>query len=322
MFAEKGVRRKDERTQMMKSFHTYFRVYILTSVCTSYPQLSMSSSSTSAIQTSLPTSSSQMTYKKVHNPILTFDLNSHSKFIMYDSPPNKKQKNNLKASFDDELLSPLTQVFSQPETKDDHTTVNDFTLTNKNEVTNDNINLEDCNPNYKKDNNNNTNDDKKDKYSDSSDTDMKPSSLILTPPYLGYKDRRALQPPEMPFRKPSNIKEASIDFTAICPHCKHMVCDGTTLSTFIGDHLDFSLDDYFDAKESFVNCYFLLKDYECFQSTRFTNPDITYQKENIPACVENAFDEYYEKGSTTFNKNRLKQIKENFEHVIEDDSSK
>ena len=93
-----------------------------------------------------------------------------------------------------------------------------------------------------------------------------------------------------------------------------MVCDGTTLSTFIHDRIDFSLEDYFEAKGAFLDCYHLLKDFECFQHTRFTNPDVMYkERDNIPLCVEDAFNQYYNKGFTTFNKNRLKQIEKNWE---------
>ena len=51
----------------------------------------------------------------------------------------------------------------------------------------------------------------------------------------------------------------------------------------------------------------MLKDYECFQDTRFTNPDVVNERK-VPSCVEDAFEQYYQKGYTMFNKNRLNQI--------------
>ena len=37
------------------------------------------------------------------------------------------------------------------------------------------------------------------------------------------------------------------------------------------------------------------------------------ERDNIPLCVEDAFNQYYNKGFTTFNKNRLKQIEKNWD---------
>ena len=92
-----------------------------------------------------------------------------------------------------------------------------------------------------------------------------------------------------------------------------MVCDGTTLSTFIHDRIDFSVEKYIETKGAFLDCYQLLKDFECFQHTRFTNPDVIHDGLVAPACVEDAFEQYYQNGNTSFNKSRLLQIAKRLE---------
>ena len=87
-----------------------------------------------------------------------------------------------------------------------------------------------------------------------------------------------------------------------------MVCDGTTLSSFIHKWLDIDLANYYEAKSNFIHTYLMLKEFELFQRTRYTNPDIEFGRAgDAPKCVYVAFEEYFENGDTKFNRNRMLQ---------------
>ena len=105
----------------------------------------------------------------------------------------------------------------------------------------------------------------------------------------------------------------NMNFTKICPHCNLMVCDGTTFSAFIHKWIDIEADNYFDARCSFMDHYIMLKEFELFQRTRYTNPDVEFARSgDVPKCVYAAFEEFFETGDTKFNKSRaVQRIKHN-----------
>lgn len=87
-----------------------------------------------------------------------------------------------------------------------------------------------------------------------------------------------------------------------CPFCKQVICEGTTLSTFINKRIDYRGESLFDAEQSFVNAYLFVKDYDEFQASRFTNPEAEIDSAKVPKCVMDAFEEYISTRDTTFNK--------------------
>ena len=52
-----------------------------------------------------------------------------------------------------------------------------------------------------------------------------------------------------------NITSANINFSKRCPFCKQVVCDGTTLSVFCYDQINFGDDDEYEKEDSFVKAY-------------------------------------------------------------------
>ena len=100
----------------------------------------------------------------------------------------------------------------------------------------------------------------------------------------------------------------NIDFSRPCPYCKQIICDGTTISTFCYSRIAVKDDDRIDAEIRFKKLYLFLKEYEKFQSTRYTNPDVEHGDSMIPQCVMNTFKEYIETGKSTFNEQRLSKI--------------
>ena len=98
---------------------------------------------------------------------------------------------------------------------------------------------------------------------------------------------------------------ANINFSLRCKHCRQVICDGTTLSQFINSRIDYKGFNEYDASRSFINVYLLLKDYELFQASRFTDPDVEHDVVKLPKCIKDGFTEYYMDGNITFNQLRI-----------------
>ena len=98
---------------------------------------------------------------------------------------------------------------------------------------------------------------------------------------------------------------ANIDFSQKCCYCKQVLCEGTTYATFCYDRLVVTEEDEeYDVEESFSNVYMLLKEYERFQRSRYTNPDVFFSGV-VPQCVFDTFREHFCKGKSKFNEYRL-----------------
>ena len=108
----------------------------------------------------------------------------------------------------------------------------------------------------------------------------------------------------------NRFKKANIDFASKCRYCHHTLCEGTTYATFCYDRLAiFDDDEEFETKEAFINVYFLLKDFEQFQLTRYANPDVEHASRNVPQCVLDTFKEHFRTGKSKFNEHRRGHIK-------------
>ena len=106
--------------------------------------------------------------------------------------------------------------------------------------------------------------------------------------------------------KPRKFIGATIDFSKKCQYCKQILCEGTTYATFCYERLDVrDEDEEYDVEERFVTVYLLLKDFERFQSTRYTNPDANYRSGLVPQCVLDTFREHFRKGKSKFNEYRV-----------------
>ena len=81
-----------------------------------------------------------------------------------------------------------------------------------------------------------------------------------------------------------------------------MICDGTTLSTFINNRIDYRGESAFKAEQSFVNAYLFLKDYDMFRGTQYTNPKAEIKCYKVPKCAKDALNEFLLPGNTSFNK--------------------
>ena len=103
------------------------------------------------------------------------------------------------------------------------------------------------------------------------------------------------------------FNDSVINFGKTCPYCKQVVCNGTTLATFCCERIDFGEEDEDedDAEEAFVNAYIFVKDFEKFQNTRYTNPDVQYKWSTLPQCVLDTFREHFREGQSKFNMSRL-----------------
>ena len=112
-------------------------------------------------------------------------------------------------------------------------------------------------------------------------------------------------------------RSCSINFSHTCPHCNQTICDGTTLTTFIYDRTDINKrTKYKEAKEMFLKTYLLIKDFELFQQTRYSDPDGEYMDANLPMCVRKAFNNYFDSGESSFN-----QCRRRLKEMSSDDSS-
>ena len=119
-------------------------------------------------------------------------------------------------------------------------------------------------------------------------------------------------------------RACSINFSRVCPHCKQTICDGTTLTTFIYNRSGVTEETkYMDAKGMFLKTYLLVKDFELFQQTRYSDPDKEYKDEMLPIlplCVRKAFNNSFDSGESTFNQCR-RRLKEMSSEEEESDSS-
>ena len=101
-----------------------------------------------------------------------------------------------------------------------------------------------------------------------------------------------------------------VDFSKKCMYCKQILCDGLTLTSFINSRINYEGADEAEAAHSFMNAYLLLKYYELFQGTRFTDPEVVYKFKSLPMCIKDAFQENYLTGTPCFDQYRKgKRIK-------------
>ena len=104
------------------------------------------------------------------------------------------------------------------------------------------------------------------------------------------------------------ITSANINFSRCCPSCKQVLCDGTTLAVFCYNRINFGDDDEYEKEEVFCKAYLFLKNFEIFQSTRYTNPDVLMRWDRVPTCVMDTFKELHCTGVSKFNEYRLQNI--------------
>ena len=96
------------------------------------------------------------------------------------------------------------------------------------------------------------------------------------------------------------ITSANIDFSKRCPSCKQVVCDGTTLAVFCYDRINFGDDDKYEKEDVFMKAYLFLKNFELFQSTRYSDPDVLSRWDRVPNCVMDTFNELHHTGVSQF----------------------
>ena len=105
---------------------------------------------------------------------------------------------------------------------------------------------------------------------------------------------------------------ANVNFASKYEYCKQVLCEGTTYATFCYERISMDDDDEeYEAEDAFINVYLLLKDFERFVHSRFTNPDAYYKSRVVPQCVLDTFKEHYRTGKARFNEYRLGQLGKN-----------
>ena len=111
-------------------------------------------------------------------------------------------------------------------------------------------------------------------------------------------------------------RACTINFSKKCPHCGEVICDSTTMLTFIQERINFtSICKKTDAHKLLLDTYLLLKDFEKFQQTRYTDPETVSKHSKLPQCVLKTFKQYMIEETpygSTFNqcRRRLMEIDE------------